>query len=145
MHAPLGTFLDKSDSAAQVMAHAHLLLRLARRFAAIAPDHLTQSARVANFKGGKIIIHADNGAVAAKLRQMSQRLSGEMAKGGLECTALEVKVHPRSSPYPGSAGPHLKPLSGKTCGTLRDTASGLPPGNLRAALETLLERAARKE
>jgi hypothetical protein len=67
-------YLDSDAAASRVMAHARLLLKLSRRFEAIAPAGLRHTAHVANYKSGKIIIHADNGAVAAKIRQMSQRL-----------------------------------------------------------------------
>ena len=67
-------YLDSDAAASRVMAHARLLLKLSRRFEAIAPAGFRHSAHVANYKSGKIIIHTDNGAVASKIRQMSQRL-----------------------------------------------------------------------
>lgn len=144
MDASLATFLDKADGTASVMAHARLLLKLSRRFEAIAPAGLGRAARVANFKSGKVIIHADNGAVATKLRQMSQRLCDELCKGGLQCSGLEVKVQPRQTPAQ-SRSSTPKALSGRTRGTLQATAAGLPRGELRSALEHLLERAAKQE
>ena len=71
-------YLDKDAAAGRVMAHARLLLKLSRRFEAVAPAGLRHSAHVANYKLGTVIIHADNGAVAAKIRQLSQRLSDEV-------------------------------------------------------------------
>lgn len=144
MHASIATFLDDSDSTARVMAHGRLLLKLSRRFEAVAPAGLARAARVANFKSGKIVIHADNGAVATKIRQMSQRLCDELSKGGPECNVMEVKVQPRQFPSQ-SISSTQKPLSGKACRTLETTASTLPRGSLRSALEHLLERAARQE
>jgi len=144
MHASLTTFLDDSASAAKVMAHGRLLLKLSRRFEAIAPAGLARAARVANYKSGKIVIHADNGAVATKIRQMSQRLCGELSKGGPECNVMEVKVQPRQFPSQ-SISSTPKPLSGKASRTIAATASNLPQGRLRAALEHLLEHAAKQE
>ncbi|HZX32578.1 MAG TPA: DUF721 domain-containing protein [Rhodocyclaceae bacterium] len=144
MHASIATFLDDSDSTARVMAHGRLLLKLSRRFEAVAPAGLAPAARVANFKSGKIVIHADNGAVATKIRQMSQRLCDELSKGGPECNVMEVKVQPRQFPSQ-SISSTPKPLSGRACRTLEDTAAILPRGNLRSALEHLLERAAKQE
>ena len=79
-------YLDNDAAAGRVMAHARLLLKLARRFEAVAPGGLGSLARVANYKSGKVVIHADNGAVAAKLRQMSQRLCDELSRGGAQCS-----------------------------------------------------------
>ncbi|MPN38628.1 hypothetical protein SDC9_186152 [bioreactor metagenome] len=126
------------------MAHARLLQKLSRRFEAVAPAGLRHAARVANYKSGTIVIHTDNGAVAAKIRQMSQRLCNELSKGGAECSALEVKVQPRQIPYQSTSST-LKPLSGKAFGLLESTADNLPDGPLRKALKNLLERAARAE
>ena len=137
-------YLDKDAAAGRVMAHARLLLKLSRRFEAVAPAGLRHAAHVANYKSGKIVIHADNGAVAAKIRQLSQRLSDELSKGGTECSGIEVKVQPRQIPCQSTSSTQ-KPLSEKAFGMLRSTAENLPKGPLREALDTLLKRAARKE
>lgn len=137
-------YLNRDAAAGKVMVHARLLLKLSRRFATIAPLGLRNAARVANYKSGIVVIHADNGAVAAKLRQMSRRLSSELSQGGLECNDIEVKVQPRQNPGQSRTST-LKPLSGKAFGMLRSTSENLPPGPLRAALEHLLAHAARRE
>ena len=137
-------YLDSDAATSRVMAHARLLQKLSRRFEAVAPSGLRHAARVANYKSGKIVIHADNGAVAAKIRQMSQRLCVELSKGGAECSDMEVKVQPRQNPYQTRTST-LKPLSDKAFCMLQSTAKNLPEGPLRRALDTLLQRAARTE
>ena len=137
-------YLDNDAAAGRVMAHARLLLKLTRRFEAVAPAAVAHAARVANFKSGKIVIHADNGAVAAKIRQMSQRLCDELSKGGAQCSGIEVKVQPRQIPCQSMASTQ-KPLSARACGVLRSTSENLPKGPLRDALETLLTSAAKQE
>lgn len=137
-------YLNSDAAVSRVMAHARLLQKLSRRFEAIAPIGMRHAARVANYKSGKIVIHTENGAVAAKLRQMSQRLCDELSKGGAECSAMEVKVQPRQIPYQSTSSTQ-KPLSDKAFGMLQTTADSLPEGPLRKALNTLLERAARAE
>ncbi len=137
-------YLDKDAAAGRVMAHARLLLKLSRRFEAIAPTSFRHTAHVANYKSGKIIIHTDNGAVASKIRQMSQRLCDELSKGGAQCTGMEVKVQPREIPYQSTTSTQ-KPLSATVCGVLRSTAESLPKGALREALDALLKSSARRE
>ena len=137
-------YLNSDAATSRVMAHARLLQKLSRRFEAVAPSGLRHAARVANYKSGKIVIHADNGAVATKIRQMSQRLCDELSKGGAECNDMEVKVQPRQNPYQTRTST-LKPLSDKAFGMLQSTAEKLPKGPLRQALDTLLKRAARTE
>ena len=137
-------YLDNDAAAGRVMAHARLLLKLTRRFEAVAPAAVAHAARVANFKSGKIVIHADNGAVAAKIRQMSQRLCDELSKGGSQCSGIEVKVQPRQIPCQSMTSTQ-KPLSARACGVLRSTSENLPKGPLRDALETLLTSVAKQE
>jgi hypothetical protein len=132
-------FLDTAEGAGRVMAHARLILKLARRLERVLPEPLGTVARVANFKSGRIVIHAENGAVAAKIRQMGPRLCSELSVEGLECNGIEVKVQPRQIPWQSRAS-QRNPLSGGAVGSLRAIATTLPPGPLRAALETLLAR-----
>ncbi|RIX40987.1 MAG: DUF721 domain-containing protein [Rhodocyclales bacterium GT-UBC] len=137
-------FLDRDAAAGRLLGHARLLLKLARRFEAIAPAGLRHAARVANYKSGKIVIHTENGAVASKLRQMSQRLCDELSKGGAECIEMEVKVQPRPILYQSITSTE-KPLSAKACGALEATRNSLPNGPLRDALDKLLTRAIKRE
>ena len=137
-------YLDSDAAASRVMAHARLLLKLSRHFEAIAPAGLRHAAHVANFKSGKIVIHADNGAVATKIRQMSQRFCDELSKRGADCTGIEVKVQPREITVQSTTSTQ-KPLSAKACGVLRSTSENLPKGPLREALDRLLQRAAKAE
>lgn len=136
-------FLDSDAAAGRFMAHARLLLKLSRRFEAIAPSAFRHAARVANYKSGTVVIHTDNGAVASKIRQMSQRLCDELSKGGAQCNGMEVKVQPRET-HSQSTTSTPKPISEAACGSLQSASRQLPPGPLRAALDRLVERAARR-
>lgn len=137
-------FLDSDAAAGRFMAHARLLLKLSRRFEAIAPTAFRHAARVANYKSGTVVIHTDNGAVASKIRQMSQRLCDELSKGGAQCNGMEVKVQPRET-LSQSTTSTPKPISEEACGSLRSASRQLPPGPLRAALDRLVERAAKRQ
>lgn len=142
MHGSLLLYLDSEKGASKVLAHAGLLLRLSRRFESIVPSGLGQSSRVVNYKSGKIVIHADNGAAAAKLRQMSQRLCTLLsAEGEVQCNDMEIKVQPRvfSCPHGPDKPP---PLSAPARAVLEDRLRSLPGGSpLRAALQKLLDHA----
>jgi hypothetical protein len=135
-------YLDSDAAASRVMTHARLLLKLSRYFEATAPAGLRHSAHVANYKSGIIIIHADNGAVATKIRQMSQRLSDELSRRGAQCTGIEVKVQPRQIPYQSTTSTQ-KPISEAACAALRCTTENMKKGPLRDALDQLLKRAAK--
>lgn len=141
MRNSIESLLEKSVGTAHLMAHARLLQKLACRYEEIAPAGLGHASCVANYKSGIIVIHADNGAVASKLRQMSLRLSDAFRQSGVQCSGIDIKVQPREIPCQSIASTQ-KPLSDKSAETLKVTASGLPQGSpLRAALEHLLARA----
>lgn len=141
MQNSIESLLEKNEGSARLLAHARLLQSLSRRYAALVPAGLAHYSRVANFKSGTLIIHADNGAVAAKLRQMSQRLSDAFRQSGVQCNGMEIKVQPTEIPCQSTAS-HIKPLSRKSAATLGDMAGSMPQDSpLRAALEHLLAHA----
>lgn len=144
MHNSIENYLAASDGAGGVLAHARLLMKLERLYADIVPGHLGQASRVANCKSRTIVIHADNGAVAAKLRQMAPSLASDFSRKGVECSGVQVKVQARGSTAQSMASTQ-KPLSAQTGRTLRELAGSLPESPLRAALRTLLRRAAIRE
>jgi hypothetical protein len=144
MQNPLENYLQSADGAGKVLAHARLLIKLAHLYQGMAPAHLCQASCVANYKSGIIIIHAVSGAVAAKLRQLAPTLVNEFLKRGVECNEVQVKVqaHEIKSQSRGST---QKPLSQRTEETLSGLAGTLPDSPLRAALQTLISRAAIRE
>jgi hypothetical protein len=137
-------YLDSDAAAGRFMAHARLLLKLSRRFEAIAPAAFRHAARVANYKSGIVVIHTDNGAVASKIRQMSQRLCSELSKGGAQCNDMDVKVQPHETHYQSSIS-SPKQISDEARQALRTTTESLPQGPLRAALDRLLTSSTRHE
>jgi hypothetical protein len=70
--------------------------------AEVLPGNLATSARVALVKAGQLILFADNGAVAAKLRQMAPRILIFLRQRGYEITGihLQVQVRIRDNPLP---------------------------------------------
>lgn len=144
MQKSLENYLDTADGAGQVLAHARLLMKLAHLYQDIAPANLRQASRLANYKSGIIVIHADNGVLAAKLRQMAPTLCEGFSKRGVECNGVLVKVQAHES-RAQSMTSLQKPLSARATGELEGLRDALPASPLRAALDTLLARAAKAE
>ncbi len=90
----LDAYLNSAGGLARLSAHAGRLVKLQRVFEKIAPSYLAASSHVANFKLGRVVIHADSGTVAAKLRQMLPSLLGEFSLEGAEVTEIQIKVQP---------------------------------------------------
>lgn len=144
MQNSLENYLETADGAGKVMAHARLLVKLTHLYQEIAPTHLGQASSLANYKSGIIVIHAVNGAVAAKLRQLAPTLAEGFSKRGIECNGVQVKVQARKINTQSKAST-LKPLSSRASRTLESLRDSLPDSPLRAALETLLTHSAKQE
>ena len=108
------------------------------------PSHLGQASSVANYKSRVVVIHASNGAVATKLRQMAPTLLATFTQRGFECSGVQVRVHARLDPET-ARGPAQKPLSVRTTQELAALSDSLPLSPLRTALENLLTRSAKQE
>src|SRR5437879_10172428 len=85
-------FLNQPDGIAPLMPQARRLIELREILAAILPESLARCCSIANFKQGKVVIFAANGATAAKLKLMLPTLSEQLSKRGIEVTGLEVCV-----------------------------------------------------
>lgn len=140
-HLSLEQHLQAAPEAARVLAHAKLLVRIGSLYESLAPGMLAAASRVANIKSGILVIHADNGAVAAKLRQIAGRLTGELSKRGVECNGIEIRVQPSTMPtesHPSSQHPLSAKARQDIVGAMETMRDGEP---LKAALATLLRRA----
>ncbi len=141
----LDTYLSTAGSLARLSAHAGRLLKLQRIFEQCAPSYLTTASRVANYKSGRVVIHADSGAVAAKLRQMLPSVADNFSLVGAEVTEIQVKVQPGDVAMQ-HAGPRNKravrraAISEDAKERLQSLADALPDGS---ALKTPLQRLVR--
>lgn len=90
-------FLNQPDGIAPLMPQARRLIELRKILAAMLPESLARSCSIANYKQGKVVIFAANGATAAKLKLMLPTLSEQLSQRGVEVTGLEVCVQPLSS------------------------------------------------
>lgn len=137
----LDAYLNSAGGLARLSAHAGRLVKLQRVFERIAPSYLAASSRVANFKLGKVVIHADSGAVAAKLRQMLPGLLDKFSVEGAEVTEILVKVQPNHVAAQQNSPGQTPVLTSSAKAELRRLAGELPAdAPLKAALERLVRR-----
>ena len=131
--------LNADAALARLTEHAAHLLKLQRIIDATIPTALKRACRVANYRLGVVFIHTDNGAVAAKLRQLAPSLCDELRSSGREITEIRVKVQPRECPPPRINTESVPALGLRSKQGLTDLANGLPEDSpLRASLERLL-------
>jgi hypothetical protein len=78
------------------------LAALQSALAKVLPGNLAANSSVALVKAGELILSADNGAVAAKLRQMAPRILVFLRQQGFQITGirLQVQVGVRDNPLP---------------------------------------------
>lgn len=131
--------LAGADGFARLAEHANRLRRLQSLLDAALPAHLLPGTRIANLKNGKVVIHADSGAVAVKLRQLAPRLAEGFCQQGQEVTAIEVKVQGKRGLPAGSRRKNPKILGSQSKQALTSLTSGLAESSpIRRALEKLL-------
>ena len=132
--------LSTAEGTAQFAAHAQRLLRLQRLLETALPPTLRIHARVANLRQGKLIIHAANSAVAAKLRQFGPRFTELFYKDGAQINEIDVRVQAKP---PAVARERQKPMdlpSEERKQALTQLADTLPEDSaLKASLRGLLQ------
>lgn len=103
------------------------------------PAHLLPGTRIANLKHGKVVIHADSGAVAVKLRQLAPRLATGFCQQGLEVTGIEIKVQGRRTRQADPNKNLSRKIGLRPKHALTSLADGLEETSpIRRALEKLL-------
>jgi len=131
-------FLNQPDGIAPLMPQAQRLIELREILAAILPESLARYCSIANYKQGKVVIFAANGAIAAKLKLMLPTLLEHLTRRAMEVTGLEVLVQPLTSdlqPIEKSAKMSLEAGLG-----LARLCEQLPDSELKLALEKLATR-----
>jgi hypothetical protein len=136
----ISRYLKASPDLAAVAQHAERLIALQHLFEAIAPPMLARSCRVANFKQGKLILHAANTLLAAKLRQVVPTLTDEFCNRGWQVTAILVAVqHSGDEPQTVRS---VEPLPPAARSYLAKFAENVDDPQLRESIRHLLQTAA---
>jgi len=137
----ISSYLKAASDLAAVTQHAERLIALQHLFEVIAPPALARHCHVANFKQGKLVLHAANAMVAAKLRQVVPSLSEDLSNRGWKVTAIQVAVQDQSA-APAPPPPTPAPLGPGARAGLAAFAKNAADPKLRDAVQHLLETAA---
>lgn len=132
-------YLTASDRLQSLFNQAQALLRLQRIFAATAPASLAKSCKVAAMEQKTLVLYADNGAIAAKLKQSLPSLLARLQLNGVEVTALRVEVQALQVPQRAKKNPHAE-LSDAALGSLKGLSAGLAESPLKTAIERMVAR-----
>jgi hypothetical protein len=121
-----------------IVVRAERLAALEQAYVAAIPREFSNRSRVAYERAGTVVVSADTGAVAAKLRQLAPRIVNEIVKSAPEITSIRVEVQIVQSSK-RAAGP--RPTIGSHgLASLRKLRDALPDSPLREALGRLVSR-----
>ena len=133
--AKVGRFLESGLNA--LMPHAERIRELRDALERHIPANLRRSCCIANYVQGKVVIFADNGAVAAKLRLLAPTLQTALLQGAGQITSIEVRVQPLS---PIIYTQIARQLSPKAAERLREISAQLPDSELKNVMRRMAER-----
>ena len=136
----LQRFLGSGDALARLQDHAARLRRLQRVLERALSPQLAAACRVANLKDDTLVIAADGGAVAVRLKQMAPSIVEHFTQAGHPLRDIKIKVAtPQQLPW--QRAPTERHISANARTSLTDFAATLPADSpLRASLERLARR-----
>jgi len=134
----LNAILTSSRELRQLAGKAQQLTALQRQLAQLIPPALSRACRVAQSDGITLTLIADNGVIAAKLRQMSTNIIAGLQARGCEVTVIQVQVQVSTPPYIPPAQAREIGAEGKA--QLNQLAEALTDSPLKQALTRLARR-----
>jgi hypothetical protein len=134
----LKAFLASNLELRQLSSKAEQLTTLQRHYEAISPPSLARSSQVFRLDQQTVVIAANNGAVAAKLRQMTSELISLFQARGCEVTGIQIKVQVSAPPSVVASEPRI--LGKAAQDALRKLDDDLPDSPLKTALRRLRKR-----
>jgi hypothetical protein len=138
----LNSYFDASPELRQLSGKAGRLMELQRQYELVAPPSLTRSSHVLQLEQQTLTLAADNGAVAAKLRQLAPELVNLFQNRGCEITGIQVRVQVAVSSF----RPFPTPVSISAAGRRRliELSEILADSPLKSALLRLARKRERR-
>ena len=121
------------------MPHAQRLIALRQALSGALPAQLRRSCEIANYKQGIVVIFAENGALATKLKLLVPSLIQHLRKTAGDLTAIRVEVQPTTPVQKPQAKRAV--LSATAAKALRELEAQLPDSKLKSAISALADQA----
>lgn len=136
----LHRFLGSGDALARLQDHAARLRRLQGALDTALRAHMMGQCQVANLKDGTLVLSAQGGATAVRLRQMLPTLVEHFVRAGHAVHTIKVKVATPAQ-VEWRRPPTERHISSEAKAGLSAFARSLPEDSpLRASLERLVQR-----
>lgn len=140
----LQSYFSSAGGLAALAGQVARLSELQRLWERLAPPSLAQTCRVSGLRDRVLVLYANNGTVAAKLRQLAPTVLEKFQKNGIEVTSILVRVQAGFRP-PRKRPPKSLHLGSAGMGHLRQLAGRLEDSPLKQVLEAMLERHAEED
>jgi hypothetical protein len=134
----LNAYLASNIELRQLSSKAEQLHAMQRHYESVAPPSLLLGSRILQLRQHVVIIAADNGAIAGKLRQMTTELISLFQARGCEVTGIQIKVQVAAPPPVGLSPPRI--LSQPAREALNQLEENLADSPLKSALRRLAKR-----
>src|SRR5262245_25615651 len=132
--------LARSGELRALSVQAQRLAELQQVLHEAVPSSLVHSARVSTFRAGRLVVLADNAAVAAKLKQLAPRLLRHLQERGNQVTGIQVEVQVAVPQRVSGTAPGERDLSLTTVRSLEGLAGTLKASPLKVALDRMVQR-----
>ena len=113
-------------------------MALQRTFEQVAPASLIHFSRVLQLERQILILGANNGAIASKLRQLAPELTAAFKNRGCEVTGIQVRVQVTQTSAKNPVTRHALSAAGRK--RLIELAVELPDSPLKNALQRLAKK-----
>lgn len=135
---PAHSFLSAATSLQTLLQQAQKLLALQETWSEITPRPLATASRVGAVSRQTLVVYTNNGAVAAKLKQIAPTLLAKLQARGIEVTAIRIDVQV-APPAPGKKPKDLS-VSPNALSSLNKLEESLADSPLKSALQNLIQR-----
>lgn len=136
----LSALLSNTAGLSALTRASQRISALQRLYAICAPPELTQTSRVIHEHGGMLVIAADNGAIAAKLRQMTPRLLKNLQKQMAEVTGIRVQIQVNKAYSKAASGAKKIALPVDLIESFDELSKKVKDSELRSALARFAAR-----
>jgi hypothetical protein len=137
----ISEILGAENALGNLAAASRRVEQLQRIYVEAVPADLSRASRVGWARAGVVSVIANNGAVAAKLRQLKPRILAGFMRHGLEFNSMRIEVQVDAGVAErGARAP--KPLPRQALAAIEEALQSLPRSPLREALRRLARRRA---
>jgi len=120
-----------------LMPQTQRLLELRQVLAENLPKNLQGSCTIANYMQGKVVIFAENSAVAAKLKLLVPDLRDLFVKRAIEITGIAIQVQPTE---PAERFEKTAKMSPGAVSALAQLEQQLPDSKLKSTISAIVKR-----